>query len=76
VWFGDNLNDVLPDIDIHGNFVGPDAAINSSDVEQFCAVTGNHGESFMVARNDNVQAPMNFCHRYLLEGNIYSFLAI
>ena len=39
LWFGDN--DVLPNIDIHKNFVGPDAAINSSDVEQFCAVAGN-----------------------------------
>ena len=44
LWFGDN--EVLPNIDIHENFVGPDAAINSSDVEQFCAVAGNHGESF------------------------------
>ena len=58
LWFGDN--EVLPNIDIHENFVGPDAAINSSDVEQFCAVAGNHGESFKVARNDNVQAPMDF----------------
>jgi fatty acid synthase subunit alpha len=39
LWFGDN--EVLPNIDIHENFVGPDAAINSGDVEQFCAVTGN-----------------------------------
>ena len=34
LWFGDD--EVLPDIDIHENFVGPDATINSSDVEQFC----------------------------------------
>ena len=58
LWFGDD--EVLPNIDIHENFVGPDASINSSDVEQFCAVAGNHGESFKVARNDNVQAPMDF----------------
>ena len=58
LWFGDN--EVLPNIGIHENFVGPDAAINSNDVEQFCAVAGNHGESFKVARNDNVQAPMDF----------------
>jgi fatty acid synthase subunit alpha len=36
LWFGDD--EVLPNIDIHESFVGPDAAINSSDVEQFCAV--------------------------------------
>jgi len=58
LWFGDD--EVLPNIDIHENFVGPDATINSSDVEQFCAVAGNLGESFKVARNDNVQAPMDF----------------
>ena len=58
LWFGDD--EVLPDIDIHENFVGPDATINSSDVEQFCAVAGNQGEFFKVARNDNVQAPMDF----------------
>ena len=47
-------------LDIHKNFVGPDAAINSSDVKQFCAVAGNQGEAFKVARNVNVQAPMDF----------------
>jgi len=36
---------------------------------------GNHEESFKVARNDNIQGAYGFCHRYLLEGNIYSFLA-
>jgi enoyl reductase-like protein len=41
LWFGDS--EVLPNIDIHENFVGPDAAINFSDVEQFCAVAGNLG---------------------------------
>jgi hypothetical protein len=41
-------------------FVGQDATINSSDVERFCAVVGNQGESFKIARNDNVQALMDF----------------
>ena len=58
LWYGDN--EVLPNIDIHENFVGPEVAINSSDVEQFCAVVGNQGESFKSVRNDNVQAPMDF----------------
>jgi hypothetical protein len=51
------------------------ATINSSDVEQFCAVVGNQGGSFKIVRNDNVQAPMDFAIVYLLEGDIYSFLA-
>jgi hypothetical protein len=58
LWYGND--EVLPNFDIHKNFVGPDAIINSSDVEQFCAVVGNQGESFKIARNDNVQAPMDF----------------
>jgi fatty acid synthase subunit alpha, fungi type len=58
LWYGDD--EVLPNIDIHEKFVGPDATINSSDAEQFCAVVGNQGESFKVARNDNIQAPMDF----------------
>jgi fatty acid synthase subunit beta len=60
LWFKFGDNEVLPNIGIHENFVGPDTIINSSDVEQFCAVAGSHGESFKVARNDNVQAPMDF----------------
>ena len=55
LWFGDS--EVLPNVE---NFVDADAALNSSDVEQFCAVAGNHGESLKVSRNDNVQAPMDF----------------
>ena len=58
LWFGDDK--VLPNIDIHEKLVGPDATINSNDVEQFCAVAGNQGESLKVVRNDNVQAPMDF----------------
>jgi fatty acid synthase subunit alpha, fungi type len=60
LWYGDN--EVLPNIDIRENFVGSDATINSSDVEQFCAVVvvRNQGESFKIARSDNVQAPMDF----------------
>ena len=51
---------MLPNIDIHENFVGPDAAINSSDVERFCAVAGNQGEFYKVARNEDVLALMDF----------------
>lgn len=58
LWYGDNEN--LPSIDIHEKFVGLEASINSDDVEQFCAVVGNLGESFKTARSDKVQAPMDF----------------
>ena len=58
LWYGDD--EELPDIDIHENFVGPEVAIKSSDVEQFCAIVGNQGESFKIARNNDVQAPMDY----------------
>ena len=58
LWYGDD--DVLPAIDIHETFVGPDVTIEADAVERFCAVVGNQGESFKVARNDVVKAPMDF----------------
>lgn len=58
LWYGDD--EVLPDIDIRETFVGPEVTIEAEDVEQFCAVVGNQGESFTTIRNDNVQAPMDF----------------
>ncbi|KDR66848.1 hypothetical protein GALMADRAFT_216738 [Galerina marginata CBS 339.88] len=53
-------NEALPSIDIREKFVGPGVAIKAEDVEQFCAVVGNQGGSFKTARNENVQAPMDF----------------
>ncbi|KAJ3517947.1 hypothetical protein NLJ89_g178 [Agrocybe chaxingu] len=58
LWYGDK--EVLPEIDIRDKFVGPEVTISPEDVEQFCAVVGNQGESFKSARNENVQAPMDF----------------
>ena len=58
LWYGDD--EELPNIDIHENFVGPKVAINSSDMEQFCAIVGNQAESFKTARNNNIQAPMDY----------------
>lgn len=58
LWYGDD--EVLPDIDIRENFVGPEVTINGGDVEQFCAVVGNQGESFKAVRTDFVNAPMDF----------------
>ncbi|KAF5382044.1 hypothetical protein D9615_004428 [Tricholomella constricta] len=58
LWYGDD--EVLPSIDLHETFEGPEVTIEASDVEQFCAVVGNQGESYKTVRNDNVQAPMDF----------------
>ncbi|KAF8753393.1 fatty acid synthase [Rhizoctonia solani] len=58
LWFGDN--EALPEIDIRDTFVGPEVTITAEDVERFCAVVGNQGEQFKSARNERVQAPMDF----------------
>ncbi|PPQ94469.1 hypothetical protein CVT25_001102 [Psilocybe cyanescens] len=58
LWYGDN--ETLPAIDIREKFVGPEVTIKAEDVERFCAVVGNQGEAFKVARNEKVQAPMDF----------------
>ena len=58
LWYGDN--EVLPSIGIRDKFVGPEVTIKAEDVEQFCAVVGNQGESFKAARNEKIQAPMDF----------------
>ncbi|KAG5638483.1 hypothetical protein H0H81_012415 [Sphagnurus paluster] len=58
LWYGDD--EVLPSIDIRETFEGPEVTIDADDVEEFCAVVGNQGESFKTVRNDNVQAPMDF----------------
>jgi fatty acid synthase subunit alpha, fungi type len=58
LWYGDDA--VLPDIDIHETFVGPEVTIEADAVERFCAVVGNEGESFKTVRNDVVKAPMDF----------------
>ena len=46
--------------DIHEIFVGPDITTEADAVERFCAVVGNQGKSFKVARNGVVKAPMDF----------------
>jgi fatty acid synthase subunit alpha len=58
LWFGDN--EVLPSISVRETFSGPEVTIQTSDIETFCAVVGNEGESFKTARKEKVQAPMDF----------------
>jgi fatty acid synthase subunit alpha, fungi type len=58
LWFGDD--EAMPSIDIRGIFTSPETALQAEDIEKFCAVVGNDGESFKSARNEQVQAPMDF----------------
>ncbi|KAL0959379.1 hypothetical protein HGRIS_014632 [Hohenbuehelia grisea] len=58
LWYGDNV--VLPNIDVHEKFVGPEGRIDVDNVERFCAVVGNQGESFKKSRTADVKAPMDF----------------
>jgi fatty acid synthase subunit alpha len=58
LWYGDDSK--LPTIDLHEKFVGPEVEITAEDIETFCGVVGNQGESFKSARTDAVKAPMDF----------------
>ena len=58
LWFGDN--EVLPDIDIHATYTGPEVTIEANHVETFCNVIGNQNEFFKSVRTKDVQAPMDF----------------
>jgi fatty acid synthase subunit alpha, fungi type len=54
LWHGDDA--ILPDINIHDLFTGPEVTIESSTVEQFCAVVGIQEEYFKVAWTTEVKA--------------------
>lgn len=58
LWFGDD--EVLPEIDVRETFTGPEVTIDANAIETFCSVVGNDGEAFKTARNETVQAPMDF----------------
>ncbi|PFH52946.1 hypothetical protein AMATHDRAFT_138867 [Amanita thiersii Skay4041] len=58
LWYGDDST--LPTLNVRDLFVGPEVRITVADIEQFCNVVGNQGESFKSARTDIVQAPMDF----------------
>ena len=75
LWYGND--EVLPNIDLHEKFVGPEAAIDLSDVEQ-C----RSGKSRRIVQDcEEQQGPgaNGFCHRYLLEGDyihsLYTFFS-
>jgi fatty acid synthase subunit alpha, fungi type len=58
LWYGDDAE--LPEIDINETFVLPEVTINAEAIETFCAVVGNMDQNFKIARNSEVQAPMDF----------------
>jgi len=58
LWFGDN--ETLPSIGVRETFYGPEVTVTAKDVETFCDVVGNQSEAFKTARNERVQAPMDF----------------
>lgn len=58
LWYGDNQT--LPSIDLRETFVGPEVTISEAEIERFCAVVGNDGESFKAGRASAVEAPMDF----------------
>lgn len=58
LWFGDN--EQMPDLALDATFTGPETAVNAKDIQRFCDVVGNQGESFRSARSDKIMAPMDF----------------
>ena len=41
-------------------FTGPEVTIDEDTVQTFCAVVGNQAEAFKTARNEVIEAPMDF----------------
>ncbi|KAK7446754.1 fatty acid synthase alpha subunit Lsd1 [Stygiomarasmius scandens] len=58
LWYGDNES--LSDLDVKEVLTGPELTLDAAAIEQFCAVVGNHGESFKTVRQDKISAPMDF----------------
>ena len=58
LWFGDD--EALPSIGVRETFFGPEVTVTGEEVETFCNVVGNQSEAFKTARNERVQAPMDF----------------
>ena len=58
LWFGDN--ETLPSLGVRETFNGPEVTVTAEEVETFCNVVGNQSEAFKTARNEKVQAPMDF----------------
>ncbi|THV07258.1 fatty acid synthase [Dendrothele bispora CBS 962.96] len=58
LWYGDNES--LPDLDVKQLLTGPEVTLEAAAIEQFCAVVGNHGESFKTVRQSKIDAPMDF----------------
>lgn len=58
LWFGDN--EKLPELALDATFTGPETPVNAQDIQRFCNVVGNQGESFRSVRSEKIMAPMDF----------------
>ena len=58
LWFGDN--EKLPELALDDTFTGPETAVDAKDIQRFCDVVGNQGDSFRSSRSEKIMAPMDF----------------
>ncbi|WVQ81978.1 hypothetical protein IAT38_004105 [Cryptococcus sp. DSM 104549] len=58
LWFGDD--EKLPELALDTTFTCGETEVDAKHVQRFCDVVGNQGEVFKAARNEKIQAPMDF----------------
>jgi fatty acid synthase subunit beta len=58
LWYGDEAT--LPALGLRDVFTGPEVTIDEDAVQTFCSVVGNQAEAFKTARNEVIEAPMDF----------------
>jgi enoyl reductase-like protein len=58
LWYGDEAT--LPALGLRFIFTGPEVTIDEDAVQTFCSVVSNQAEAFKTARNEVIQAPMDF----------------
>lgn len=58
LWFSDDES--LPSINLRDTFTGPEVTISEADIQCFCAIVGNDGESLKGVRSDELHEPMDF----------------
>jgi enoyl reductase-like protein len=49
-----------PALALRNVFTGPEVTIDEDVVQTFCSVVGNQAEAFKTARNEVIEAPMDF----------------
>jgi enoyl reductase-like protein len=58
LWYGDEAS--LPALGLRDVFTGPEVTIDEDAVQTFCSVVGNRAEAFKTARNEVIEAPVDF----------------